>query len=47
MILTEDPDQRRETLNHLLPMQKSDFEALLPEYGWLACHHPADRSTIA
>jgi pyruvate,orthophosphate dikinase len=28
MILTADPDQRREALNHLLPMQKSDFEAL-------------------
>jgi pyruvate,orthophosphate dikinase len=28
MILTEDHDQRREALNHLLPMQKADFEAL-------------------
>jgi pyruvate, orthophosphate dikinase len=28
MILTEDPDQRREALNRLLPMQKSDFESL-------------------
>jgi pyruvate,orthophosphate dikinase len=28
MILTEDPDQRREALNHLLPMQKSDFASL-------------------
>ncbi len=28
MILTEDPDQRQQALNHLLPMQKADFEAL-------------------
>jgi pyruvate,orthophosphate dikinase len=28
MILTEDPDQRQQALDHLLPMQKADFEAL-------------------
>jgi pyruvate,orthophosphate dikinase len=28
MILTEDADQRQQALNHLLPMQKADFEAL-------------------
>ena len=28
MILTEDRDQRQQALNHLLPMQKADFEAL-------------------
>jgi pyruvate, orthophosphate dikinase len=28
MILTEDPHQRQQALNHLLPMQKGDFEAL-------------------
>ena len=28
MILTEDPEQRRQALNRLLPMQKADFEAL-------------------
>jgi pyruvate,orthophosphate dikinase len=28
MILTQDPDQRQQALNHLLPMQKADFEAL-------------------
>lgn len=28
MILTEDREQRRQALNHLLPMQRADFEAL-------------------
>lgn len=28
MILTEDSEQRRQALNHLLPMQRADFEAL-------------------
>ena len=28
MILTEDPEQRQQALNHLLPMQKAEFEAL-------------------
>jgi pyruvate,orthophosphate dikinase len=28
MILTEDADQRQQALNHLLPMQKADFDAL-------------------
>jgi pyruvate,orthophosphate dikinase len=28
MILTEDRDQRQQALNHLLPMQRADFEAL-------------------